>query len=162
MLRPLYGLSAKLNTSHIVTPKLQASDLWLNSYVCQTLTRSCHKEPNSSKAQLPGKRNLFLDRLGRTPQNRHGSFFCVRLQVVLQFDISNHSQQCNVWCQIFKESRLWIVVVVTFCVSPKSATLARRLLSNRTFLAARSRCTRKWVSRYDIPDIIISVFRWTS
>ena len=159
MLRPLYGLSAKLNTSHIVTPKLQASDLWLNSYVCQTLTRSCHKEPNSSKAQLPGKRNLFLDRLRRTPQNRHGSFFCVWLQVVLQFDISNHSQ-----CLVpdFQRSRLWIVIVVTFCVSPKSATLARRLLSNRTFLAARSRCTRKWLSRYDIPDIIILVLRWTS
>ena len=39
----------------------------------------------------------------------------------------------------------------TFWVRPKSATLARRFPSSRTFLAARSLCTRKWVSRYDIP-----------
>ena len=31
LVNPLYGLSAKLKTSHIVTPKLQTSDLWLNS-----------------------------------------------------------------------------------------------------------------------------------
>ena len=44
-------------------------------------------------------------------------------------------------------SLLSICLSHTFWVRPKSATLARRFLSRRTFLAARSLWTRKWVSR---------------